>query len=85
MTDRTVKLTFREARVVGHALAFHRLADAAWPDWDEYPYLDEDSRERVMAVIAMLGDDILRIANALVDDPDELDRLLQRAQYGGDS
>jgi len=84
VTERTVHLTDRQARVVAHALVYNRLVGEMWPDWGECPHLDQDSRDLIGGAVEVLSKRVLESAFEMVDDPDEVDELLQRAQYGGD-
>lgn len=84
MTERTVHLTGREARVMAHALAYGRLSDDGWLDWEDYPLLDEDSWALVADCVELIGEQLLEHAYEMVDDVDEVDAVLQRAEQGGE-
>lgn len=77
-----MELTDRQARAVAFALAYGRLADDRWPDWEDYPWVTEVSWEMVLRAVEDLAGLILDAAHAMVDDPDELDELLRQAEFG---
>lgn len=69
---------------MAYAIAFNRLSNDRWPGWDDFPYLDDDSLALVADCVELIGERLLEHAYEMVDDVDEVDAVLQRAEQGGE-